>query len=89
MSVCLERDMAETHTTACEAIVEALEEHESCNFLKTGSTLYDYVNTEALDTLFDHNPSVNLSIEFELEDVTVEVWRKERTVCARVNELQT
>ena len=75
-----------TRPSACTAIIEALDEYSDFDFQATGSTLYDFVDAEALDSLFDHNPDANVSVQFEIHDATVTVWKEDGEVSARVDD---
>jgi len=71
-------------TTACTAILAALENHDDCSFQVDNLTLYDFLDTEALTSLFNHKTDANVSITFDIHDVTVEVWKQGTEIRAEI-----
>jgi hypothetical protein len=62
-------------TRAHQVVVEALEDHGEFNEDSREWTLYDHIDPDALDNLFNHEGNSNPSVTFEAEGVTVTVWK--------------
>ncbi|WP_137283825.1 HalOD1 output domain-containing protein [Halorussus salinisoli] len=66
--------------------LEALEEH--VNWESRDSTLYDFVDTDALDSLVSHAGDSDVSVEFDIEGFTVTVWQTDDEIYSRVYDRQ-
>ncbi|WP_227357086.1 HalOD1 output domain-containing protein [Haladaptatus salinisoli] len=80
------KQMKDTQPKASTIIVEALEEYDGFSFKRRDSTLYDFVNPDALNSLFAHTHDEDVSVQFDIHDVTVTVWRSNGEISARVND---
>ena len=64
----------EAETPLSEAVLEAVEAHESASFVADEFSLYEHVNPEAIDMLFTDNAGVDVSVQINLDNVTVSIW---------------
>ncbi|WP_158055491.1 HalOD1 output domain-containing protein [Halorussus halophilus] len=70
---------------ASVVVLEALEEFEGFSF-PLGSTLYDFVDTDALDALFDSDREANTTIQLDIQEVTVTVRESADKISVRVTD---
>lgn len=61
-------------TRVHQVVVEALEDHDGVDLDSGDWVLYDYVDPDPLDDLFDHDGNTVMSVKFEIEEATVTVW---------------
>ncbi|WP_433632889.1 HalOD1 output domain-containing protein [Halomicrococcus sp. NG-SE-24] len=57
------------------AVIEALEQYNGVDPHDSEFRLYDVVDPDALDTLFSGQQTTGLSVEFDIDDVTVSISR--------------
>lgn len=63
----------DTETPLSQAILEAVEAHESASLSTDEFALFEHVNPDAIDTLFE-DTDLPVSVQIRLENVTVSVW---------------
>lgn len=85
MIVSSESEITVTKPKASTLVLEALEQCDDFDVHARGVTLYDFVDVDALNSLFDHSRNANLSVEFDIQDLTVSVWQSDGEVRARVD----
>lgn len=61
-------------TSLSEAILEAVDAHESGEIDRGSFRLYDSVDPDALDGLFREDADADLTVQFNIDDVTVSLW---------------
>lgn len=66
--------LEDAETSLSQAILEAVEAHESSSLGADELALYESVNPEAIDSLFTDTDDVDISVQINLENVTVSVW---------------
>ncbi|RBI58286.1 hypothetical protein DMJ13_27470 [halophilic archaeon] len=71
---------------ASSAVLEALAQHAGIDVDESDFRLYDVIDPDALDSLFSHQRDANLSVEFDVRDATVTVWRDDSEVRARISD---
>ena len=66
----------EETTPLSKAVREAVEAHGSTSLSADELALYEHINPDALDTLFDESVGgdVDVSVQLNLPNVTVSVW---------------
>jgi len=66
----------EENTPLSETIREAVEAHENASLSVDELTLYEHINPDALDLLFDQggDSAVPISVQLNLPNVTVSIW---------------
>lgn len=64
----------EENVPLSEAVREAIEAHENSTLSADELRLYDHVNPEAIDELFLDASGVEISVQINLENVTVSIW---------------
>lgn len=57
-----------------EAVREAIEAHENSSLSADELCLYDHVNPEAIDVLFEDTDGVDISVQINLTNVAVSIW---------------
>jgi Halobacterial output domain 1 len=62
-------------TPVHELVTEALKEHDETDVDSGEWTLYDYIDPDALDSLFTHEGNTIPSVEFTVRGATVTVWQ--------------
>jgi hypothetical protein len=58
-----------------EIVVEAIKEHDEIDVDLGDWTLYDYVDPDALDDLFNHEGNTIISVKFTVQGAIVTVWQ--------------
>lgn len=71
---------------ASTIVLEALDEHDDFDWETMDSTLYDFVDTDALNSVFTHDGNAEISVQFDVEEVTVTVWQSDTELYSRVSE---
>lgn len=66
----------------CVSIVEAIEEHEGTDLARSEFVLYDDVDPDALDVLFEEHAAANTRVQFDTDGVTVSLWGDENVEIA-------
>jgi len=56
------------------AVREAVAAHRRSSPTTDDFDLYDHVDPDALDALFERDPQAAVSVQIRLEDVTVSLW---------------
>lgn len=56
------------------AVREAIEPHESTSLSADEIQLYNHVNPNAIDSLFEDTADVGVSVQINLTFVTVSIW---------------
>lgn len=64
----------EENVPLSEAVREALQAHENSSLSADELELYDHINPEAIDTLFQDTAGIDISIQIHLTNVTVSLW---------------
>lgn len=64
----------EENVPLSEAVREAIEAHESTSLSADELRLYDHINPDAIDMLFQDTADVDVSVQINLTNVTVSVW---------------
>ncbi|WP_458190783.1 HalOD1 output domain-containing protein [Haladaptatus sp. NG-WS-4] len=72
------------HAQASTVVIEALREYDGIDVDDGEFRLYDFIEPDALDTIFSHRPTASVSIQFEIREATVTVWRTADEILARV-----
>lgn len=57
-----------------EAVLEAVEAHESASFQDDEFPLFDHIHPDAIDMLFKDTSEVGVSVQIRLTNVTVSLW---------------
>lgn len=57
-----------------EAVLETVEAHRNASLGADEFPLYEHVNPEAVDELFDDAGDVAVSLQITLENVSVSIW---------------
>lgn len=57
-----------------EAVLEAVQAHESASFEDDEFRLYDHIHPDAIDMLFKDTSGVGISVKIHLTNVTVSLW---------------
>lgn len=57
-----------------QVVREAIEAHEHSKLSTDELALYDHINPEAIDMLFQDTADVDVSVQINLTNVTVSVW---------------
>ena len=71
---------------ASTVVLEALEQYAGIDPDESDFRLYDAVDPDALDSLFGRRPDTNLSVEFDVRDATMTVWRDDGEIRARIGD---
>lgn len=64
----------EDNRTLSDAVLEALDAHLDEDILRTDFTLYENINTDALNNLFKENPTSETKVAFTVEDRLITLW---------------
>ncbi|WP_227357088.1 HalOD1 output domain-containing protein [Haladaptatus salinisoli] len=60
--------------TLSTAVLEAIEKEKGEDLTKAEFRLYDDIDPDALNNLFQKNANANTTVEFSTDDVTVRLW---------------
>ncbi|WP_433634646.1 HalOD1 output domain-containing protein [Halomicrococcus sp. NG-SE-24] len=71
---------------ASSVVLEALSQYAGIDVDGSDFRLYDVIDPDALDSLFSHQRDTNLSVEFDVRDATVTVWRNDSEVRVRISD---
>lgn len=63
----------DAETPLSQAILEAVEAHESASLTTDEFALFEHLNPDAIDMLFE-DTDLPVSVSIRLENVTVSVW---------------
>ncbi|WP_433632547.1 HalOD1 output domain-containing protein [Halomicrococcus sp. NG-SE-24] len=69
---------------ASVALIEALEQYNGIDPHDSEFRLYGVIDPDALDTLFSGQQATGLSIEFDIDDVTVSISQAHDDIQVRV-----
>ncbi|WP_458208074.1 HalOD1 output domain-containing protein [Haladaptatus sp. NG-SE-30] len=72
------------HAQASVVVIDALQEYDGIDIDAGEFQLYDFIEPDALDAIFSHRPTGSVSIQFDIREVTVTVWRAADDIRARV-----
>ena len=61
-------------TSLSETIVEAVDAHENEEIGRDSFRLYDSIDPDALDDLFREDADADLTVQFDVDGVTVSLW---------------
>lgn len=75
-----------TEPTPSTLVLGALKDHDGFSLGNERETVYEYVDPDTLDALFEHTRSSEMSLQFEMEAVVVTVWQSDGEVCAYVTD---
>ncbi|MFC4359635.1 HalOD1 output domain-containing protein [Halobium salinum] len=64
-----------TDSSASTLVLDALANHDGFSFGAGRETVYEYVDLEALDKLFERTRSPTMSLQFDVRGATVTVWK--------------
>jgi hypothetical protein len=62
---------------ACDVVFDMLADYEGIDTNSGNITLYDYIEPDALNSLFAHNPEAITAVAIEIEEVIVTVWEND------------
>lgn len=57
-----------------EAVLETVEAHRNASLSADEFPLYEHVNPDAVDELFEDTGDVAVSLQIKLENVSVSIW---------------
>lgn len=75
----------EENTPLSEAVLEAVEAHEHTSLSADEFSLYEHINPDAIDMLFTDTADVDVSVQINLDNVTVSIW-SDRGIDIRVTD---
>lgn len=64
----------EENVPLSEAVLEAVKAHENSSLSADEFGLYDHINPDAIDMLFRDTADVDVTVQIDLENVTVSIW---------------
>ncbi|WP_336003109.1 HalOD1 output domain-containing protein [Halorientalis halophila] len=64
----------EENVPLSEAVREAVQDHEHSSLSMDELTLYDTINPDAIDMLFEDTTDLDVSVQINLTNVTVSIW---------------
>lgn len=67
----------EENVPLSEAVREAVDAHENAEAVMDEAALYDSLDIETIDQLFTDTGDVSLSVQIQLPNVTVGIWRND------------
>ncbi|WP_175424301.1 HalOD1 output domain-containing protein [Haladaptatus sp. W1] len=69
---------------ASTVIIEALREYDGIDVERGEFRLYDFIDPDALNSIFSHRPTASISIQFDIHETTITVWRTDDTIQVHV-----
>ena len=57
-----------------QTVLEAVEAHDDSTLAADEFRLFDHVDPEAIDMLFRDSAGIDISVRFDLTNVTVSIW---------------
>ena len=64
----------EENAPLSQTVLEAVEAHDDSSLTADEFQLFDHVDPEAIDMLFRDTAGFDISVQFDLTNVTVSIW---------------